>query len=470
MYPQSRRRVLLLSCSLVFFGLLPWLYLSENLYPLATEDAFQFDIAPLSQTNFDAANLIPPLVLEDNEEHWNMRQLGELYACIAGTRRCHPNKKKIVVLASVDTKNGLWRGWRRGESIWGEAMFKGFYELGYTVLVTEYWADTPFIYKLYGPYIHLLIGERPGRCIYDPTCIKSTENPDGIPIWKIFDMNYFPKLDWYGSPTHATPLGGPWIITAVDNGPDYPYSYTGYSIEESCKAFTVLPTSQREDRVYLLMKYLAYVHFATSWEPDFYARAATELGIKFIGGYVDDPDFKPGGQDPPKGGWKDIEEPGKIENLHELNRERFMEELGKSKLLLGLGNPTWSPSPYDALCLGVPFLNPVKEFDEKDPWNQTKWETQHPEITRLGPGPPYVYTVHARNYTGFVDAIKQAMNTPIDRYIAPHMKLDAFKRRLVDWVEADWKTKAEQLGSEWRKQAKELHRERGERLTIDFQF
>lgn len=191
-------------------------------------------------------------------------------------------------------------------------------------------------------------------------------------------MNYFPKLDWYGTPTDATPLGGPWIITAVDNGPDYPYQYIGcaifsltatplvrqlksfrYSIEESCKSLSVLPTSQREDRVYMLMKQLAYVHFATSWEPDFYARAATELGIKFVAGYGNDKDFKPGGQDPPAEGWKDIEEPGKVQNLHRLSRENFLKELGKSKLLLGVGMPNWSPSPYDALCLGVPFLNPV---------------------------------------------------------------------------------------------------------------
>lgn len=52
------------------------------------------------------------------------------------------------------------------------------------------------------------------------------------------------------------------------------------------------------------------------------------------------------------------------------------------------------------------------------------------------------------------------------RYIAPHMTLDAFKRRLVQWVETDWKSKAEELGSEWKNHAAELHRQKGETLNI----
>lgn len=132
-----------------------------------------------------------------------------------------------------------------------------------------------------------------------------------------------------------------------------------FSIEEKCKALQVLPFEQRDHRVYILMKQLAYVHFDNAWHADFYSRAADELGIRFVGGYGNDADFKPGGQDPPAAGWKEIEEPGKIDNLHPLSRENFLKEVGKSKLMLGIGLPTWSPSPYDALCLGVPFLNPV---------------------------------------------------------------------------------------------------------------
>ena len=108
------------------------------------------------------------------------------------------------------------------------------------------------------------------------------------------------------------------------------------------------------------MKELAYAHFHPAWDPKSYSRAATELGIRFVAGYGDDKDFKPGGQErPPPGVWFDIEEPGKVDNLHRLDREEFLREVAKSKMMLGIGLPEWSPSPYDALCLGVPFLNPV---------------------------------------------------------------------------------------------------------------
>ena len=124
MHPQSRRRILLLSCALIFLGVLPWLYLSENLSPLATEESRQFfqpqpDTLQLPRTKPGHSHIhVPKLVLDENESHWNMHQLSQLYACVSGRRKCHPNKRKIVLLASGDTKFGLWLGWRRGESIW----------------------------------------------------------------------------------------------------------------------------------------------------------------------------------------------------------------------------------------------------------------------------------------------------------------------------------------------------------------
>jgi len=135
--------------------------------------------------------------------------------------------------------------------------------------------------------------------------------------------------------------------------------FTSYSIEEKCTPLPVLPPEKREHRVYMLMKELAYAHYDAAWDPSFYSDAADELGIRFVAGYNNSPDFKPDGKDPPEGGWDEIEDPGKVDNLHQMPREKFLEEVGKSKLMIGVGLPTWSPSPYDALCLGVPFLNPV---------------------------------------------------------------------------------------------------------------
>lgn len=40
--------------------------------------------------------------------------------------------------------------------------------------------------------------------------------------------------------------------------------------------------------------------------------------------------------------------------------EEWERELADSKVMVGVGNPWMSPSPYHALCLGVPFVNPVR--------------------------------------------------------------------------------------------------------------
>jgi hypothetical protein len=51
--------------------------------------------------------------------------------------------------------------------------------------------------------------------------------------------------------------------------------------------------------------------------------------------------------------------PETVRNMGKLTPEKFAAEVKESKALLGIGSPGWSPSPYHALCQGVPFINPV---------------------------------------------------------------------------------------------------------------
>lgn len=136
MFYKSRRWLLLLILGLTFIAILPWFYVHES---PAASSSVTFDRPlstpsdPLPQSgsgtsdNPTKENSTTPaqvpletseIKLDNNQEHWNMRQLSELYACVAGERRCHANKRKIILFASPDTKYGLWDGWRRGESIW----------------------------------------------------------------------------------------------------------------------------------------------------------------------------------------------------------------------------------------------------------------------------------------------------------------------------------------------------------------
>jgi len=78
----------------------------------------------------------------------------------------------------------------------------------------------------------------------------------------------------------------------------------------------------------------------------------------------------------------------------------------------------------------------------------------------------YVYSVFAGDYARFTEAIAKAVSTPIGRYIAPHMKREAFHQRLESLVNTDWKARVMDLGDEWRADAIALHEKEGKKLNI----
>lgn len=123
---------------------------------------------------------------------------------------------------------------------------------------------------------------------------------------------------------------------------------------------TPIPTSDRHNQVYILAKRLKYFYdIGPAWNVTFFPRAALELsaefpGFEFVAGYKDEDEPTkmgfPGGMAYPEG----------VRNLGRLSPEEFARHVKESKALLGIGSPPQSPSPYHALCQGVPFINPVR--------------------------------------------------------------------------------------------------------------
>ncbi|BEI80867.1 hypothetical protein CcaverHIS002_0200270 [Cutaneotrichosporon cavernicola] len=116
-----------------------------------------------------------------------------------------------------------------------------------------------------------------------------------------------------------------------------------------------------------------------------------------------------------------------------MNATRFDEEYGKSRLLLGLGSPPLSPSPYRALARGVPFANPHTMREDGKGWAYQ----QHDSMMDVPE--PYVYQVEAFNYTSFVHTIRKALQTPIEPLRFERMRQDAIDRRMHGWVMHDWR-------------------------------
>lgn len=108
-----------------------------------------------------------------------------------------------------------------------------------------------------------------------------------------------------------------------------------------------------------------------AWDLDFYDDAAQATGAQFIVGansFV-----------PPHEGTKPIPQlPASLKNVGLLPQADFYDAVSRSRVLVGVGLPLMfellyslcgttidrlcrSPTPYDALCLGVPFINPVND-------------------------------------------------------------------------------------------------------------
>ena len=110
-----------------------------------------------------------------------------------------------------------------------------------------------------------------------------------------------------------------------------------------------------------------------AWQPDVWDSAAAELDMTFVASIKID--TMPDGSKVP------TSLPSGVTSLPQLGPDEFVDELAKSRVLVGVGNPRTcvassicrrksrtdtvhatvhrSPTPYEALCMGVPFINPV---------------------------------------------------------------------------------------------------------------
>ncbi|BEJ18274.1 hypothetical protein CspHIS471_0705510 [Cutaneotrichosporon sp. HIS471] len=262
-------------------------------------------------------------------------------------------------------------------------------------------------------------------------CMQADDYPQGIPYWKSFHFWFFVET--------IHPLGGHWVL-APENydlwyGNKVNHTYLGYSIEHGCKLFPKF--EHREHRGLILAKTLSYFEkkvngfFNIIGQARDGVRSHSEGGkeVKFdlvttVGAKGDH-----------------IEDPG-IDSLGRMNQTEWTEILARSKLLLGIGRPIVSPSPYYALCMGVPFIQPVGNWDRNNPEDRSKWQTQQMGIRMIEE--PYVYHVKTGDEDGLRDAMQRAVDNPIGPYVPPHMTWDAFMGRVRKLLTHDWHAEAKE--------------------------
>lgn len=127
------------------------------------------------------------------------------------------------------------------------------------------------------------------------------------------------------------------------------------SIEHTCAPRRFVPHTERRDQAYLLAKLVQYFEpsFNFTWTLPGLRDISEQESVQFAAGLR-------GEADSPI--WDEIADAG-ITNLGPLDQAAFYDQLGHSKVLVGIGKPRSSPSPWDALCMGVPVCQPSLFLD-----------------------------------------------------------------------------------------------------------
>ncbi|KAJ7770987.1 hypothetical protein DFH07DRAFT_879501 [Mycena maculata] len=441
-YPMTRRAIAACLVFLVSVGTFYLLWMQEyrkievvNRLP----DSPPRPPSPVPSVGISNA-LFP--VLDQKLESWvshNQRTLRSLFQCLTGpTAGCGQNQTKVVILGSYHFVNVL-QGHVSGEDIWARSTVQALKNMGYTYLYgyngEKNMDRTIQLYQMFPDLVKAILVEDPVAywCFSEGECVRSDYNPNGLPIWKIFSFSFWVQA--------AHPLGHDWTLSPEDYHKEHSYyvsnNYLGYSVEPGCLTRPFIPHELRisPPKVYVMGKEMEYfTPRLRAWGPDFYDDAAKATGAEFMAGAVGDepPDF-----------------PKSVEKVGMLPQNQFYETLAETALLIGIGLPWTSPTPYDALCLGVPFLNPILDWDRKDPMNRDKWIAQQGTLKDLDP--PYVYNVFKGDKEGFMKAVEGAIAHPIQRYILDRMRMGAVEQRLSGIIEKDWKTAAIVLLKERRK-------------------
>ncbi|KAJ7117568.1 hypothetical protein C8R44DRAFT_626624, partial [Mycena epipterygia] len=213
----------------------------------------------------------------------------------------------------------------------------------------------------------------------------------------------------------------------------------GYSIEHACALTEFVPVASRPNQAWILAKLLSYFspEKTPPWTAENYDAAAKLTSVQYaLGARIDE-----GQTEAPPG----LVLPTEYVNHGKAEKAVFMSRLAQSKVLIGIGNPIASPTPWDALCLGVPFINPLDNWNRDHPEDSTKWHGQHSFLSMLGK--PYIYNVRRGDHESFVHAIQEALANPIGPCVPERMRISVVERRLDEIVNHDWE--AERKQAEW---------------------
>ncbi|KAJ7480679.1 hypothetical protein FB451DRAFT_1238196 [Mycena latifolia] len=265
-------------------------------------------------------------------------------------------------------------------------------------------------------------------CFQDPVhCTQSENNPDGVPVWKMFAFTFWgslPKSGKWLPPFNTSwsfnPLGREWSLVPYQVRGGRLGRLTGYHYQR-CHALEFVPFAKRPNQIVLLAKKSEYFHNQQLFfDPStFY----TLTNARVDEGYPI---------------------PDGLSSVGLLPQTEYDLQLANTKALLGIGRPQISPTPYASLCRGVPVILPYRSDTgcpaRPGPHHYCGFEEEtHQHGPAAALGEPYIYTIDVTApVEETIKTIERAVNTPIEPFEPEEMKLDAVRRRLLDYFEIDW--------------------------------
>ncbi|KAG9009926.1 hypothetical protein FRB90_008066 [Tulasnella sp. 427] len=215
---------------------------------------------------------------------------------------------------------------------------------------------------------------------------------------------------------------------------EYPdHYYLGYALDHHCEKNPLVAPELKKDYAFILSKRLSYYYSNPAFLPETWSGVSQSIGMEMVSVAYDD---TKGEHVMPEG----------VRTLGRLSREDFYVMLGSSRAMIGNGNPVLSPSPFDALCIGVPFIHPYDPTRTKTLQPQG-WDRFHTGVFQHGAlldlAPPYVYHIPRRNVTALSEALLAAKANPIGRSLPEKYKMASLMQRVKNLVEdTDWEALA----------------------------
>ncbi|TXT10841.1 hypothetical protein VHUM_02346 [Vanrija humicola] len=164
------------------------------------------------------------------------------------------------------------------------------------------------------------------------------------------------------------------------------FTWLGYPLHPSPEETKITPWHERKNRVWVMTKEAHLFHNGHQqvYNLSFFTDAHNELskefeGFEFVGGWMDHRTDEQKAANPI---------PKEVKNFGRLNSTEFDREYASSRMMLGVGSPPLSPSPYRAMSRAVPFGHPHRLRDdlkpEDDPQDDRNWGyRQHEGMQRV---------------------------------------------------------------------------------------